>query len=114
VFEVYVQAFPSGGRKWQISTDGGRWPLWARSGREIFYRNRNRMMAAAVRSEPARSDNPLTVEKPRMLFEGSFEPVYSGTPDERFVMIEIASDESAPTDVRVVLDWLEELKRRIR
>ena len=109
-----MQAYPSDGRKWQISTDGGSWPLWARSGREIFYRNRNRMMAAAVSAEPARRDNPLIVDKPRLLFQGSFEQIYSMTPDERFVMIEVASDESAPTDVRVVLDWLEELKRRIR
>jgi Tol biopolymer transport system component len=114
VFEVYVQAFPSDGRKWQISTDVGRWPIWARNGREIFYRNRNGMMAAAVRSEPTRLDNRLTVEKPRMLFEGSFEPVYSATPDERFVMIEIGSNASAPTEVHVVLDWLEEVRRRIK
>jgi hypothetical protein len=52
VFEVYVQSFPDGGRKWQISTEGGRWPQWARSGREIFYRNLNGMMAAAVGPEP--------------------------------------------------------------
>jgi serine/threonine-protein kinase len=114
VFEVYVQSFPSGGRKWQISTDGGRWPLWARNGREIFYRNRNGMMAVAVGAEPAGSGTALTVDKPRLLFEGSFEDVYSLTPDERFVVIQIDSDESAPTEVHVVLDWLEELKRRIR
>jgi hypothetical protein len=72
------------------------------------------MMAAAVRSEPTRLDNLLTVDGPRLLFEGSFEQVYSATPDERFVMIEIGSDASAPTEVYVVLDWLEELRRRIK
>ena len=111
--EVYVQSFPTGGRKWQISTDGGRWPLWARNGREIFYRNRNRMMAAAVSPEPA-GGTGLTVGQPGLLFEGAFEDVYSLTPDERFVVIQIDSDESAPTDVHVVVDWLEELKRRVK
>ena len=72
------------------------------------------MMAAAVTAAPARRDNPLIVDKPRLLFQGSFEQVYSMTPDEQFVMIEIASDESAPTEVHVVLDWLEELRRRIK
>ncbi len=114
VFEVYVQSFPVGGRKWQISTDGGRWPLWARNGREIFYRNRNGMMAAAVTPEPGGSAPGLTVDKPRLLFQGSFEDVYSLTPDERFVVIQIDSDESAPTEVHIVLDWVEELKRRVR
>ncbi len=114
VFEVYVQAFPSGGRKRLISTEGGRWPLWSRNGREIFYRNRNGMMAVAVREEPAESGAGLAVDKPRLLFEGSFEEVYSLTPDERFVVIEIDSDASAPTAVHVVLDWLEDLRRRVK
>lgn len=35
--EVYVQPFPGPGGKWQISTDGGGAPEWARNGRELFY-----------------------------------------------------------------------------
>jgi WD40-like Beta Propeller Repeat len=40
--EIYVQPFPdvSGGR-WQISNGGGLTPLWARSGREIFFVDAN-------------------------------------------------------------------------
>jgi len=36
--QVFVQTFPdvSGGR-WQISTNGGTKPVWAASGRELFY-----------------------------------------------------------------------------
>ena len=107
-----MQSFPAGGRKWQISTDGGRWPQWARNGREIFYRNRNAMMAAAFAAPPDAGGTGVTVGKPELLFEGPFEEIFSLTPDERFVVIQIDSDESAPTQVHVVLDWLEELKRR--
>src|SRR5262249_21387435 len=35
--EVYVQPFPASGGKWQISTAGGREPVWSRDGKEIFY-----------------------------------------------------------------------------
>ena len=35
-FEIYVQAFPSLGGKYQISTGGGGEPIWARSGSELF------------------------------------------------------------------------------
>src|SRR5438477_12353440 len=38
-YEVYVQPFPSLIGKWQISTEGGREPVWERSARELFYRN---------------------------------------------------------------------------
>jgi WD40 repeat protein len=35
--EIYVQAFPDAGGKWQISTQGGRDPMWRRDGKELFY-----------------------------------------------------------------------------
>ena len=37
--EIYVQPFPSLEGKWQISTDGGGHPVWARNGQELFYRS---------------------------------------------------------------------------
>src|SRR5204862_7655544 len=37
-FEIYVRPFPNvGGGEWQVSTALGTRPLWARSGRELFY-----------------------------------------------------------------------------
>ena len=112
-FEIYVQRFPSGGRKLQISTDGGGVPQWSRNGREIFYRNQNRMMVVAVR-EPADSASDLQIEKPRVLFEGGYEPVFSLTPDERFVMIRNVREEFAPASVNVVLRWIDELRRALK
>jgi eukaryotic-like serine/threonine-protein kinase len=35
--EIYVQAFPSTGRRWQVSTSGGRQPLWRADGKELFF-----------------------------------------------------------------------------
>ena len=36
--EIYVRPFPNvGGGQWQVSTAGGTRPLWARSGKELFY-----------------------------------------------------------------------------
>ena len=50
--EIYVQAFPGPGRTQQVSTDGGTEPLWARNGREIFYRSGDKMMVVPVSTEP--------------------------------------------------------------
>jgi len=53
-YEVYVQSFPAGGGKWQISTDGGTFPLWTRGGREIVFQGRdNRLIAVDIRIDPA-------------------------------------------------------------
>jgi len=51
-FEVYVQPYPGPGGKWQISTEGGVEPVWARNGRELFYRNGDQMMAVEITTDP--------------------------------------------------------------
>ena len=38
-YEVYVIPYPGPGRKSRISTGGGREPVWAPGGDELFYRN---------------------------------------------------------------------------
>jgi Tol biopolymer transport system component len=35
--EIYVQAFPTPGRKWQISTEGGTEPVWSADGKTLHY-----------------------------------------------------------------------------
>ena len=49
-FEILVRPSPDvdGGSRWQITTDGGTEPVWSPDGRELFYRNGNRMLSVAV------------------------------------------------------------------
>ena len=44
-FEVYVTDLPDLKTKWQVSTGGGQEPVWSKSGRELFFREGNRMMS---------------------------------------------------------------------
>jgi len=112
--EVYVQPFQGPGGKWQISTDGGAEPLWSRDGREIFYRDGEKVMAVAVDQQSA-----FGASKPRLLFEGHYEPgsnhtYYDVAPDGKgFVFLRAAEREAAPIrQIHVVLNWFEELRRR--
>jgi hypothetical protein len=112
--EIYVRPFPGPGGKIPISTDGGTEPMWARNGRELFYRNGDKMMATAVETNPV-----FAAGKPKLLFEGhyetgigAFEPDYDVSPDgQRFLMIKASEQESAPTQLNVVLNWSDELRR---
>jgi hypothetical protein len=113
MFEVFVRPFPGVGGKWQISSEGGAQPVWARSGHEIFYRNGDKMMAVPVGTEPA-----FQAGRPIQLFEKKFAmpdtglAEYDVTPDgERFVMLQ--DTESSPTEIQIVLNWFEELKARV-
>jgi eukaryotic-like serine/threonine-protein kinase len=35
--EIYVTSFPGGTGRWQVSSDGGTFPVWRGDGKEIFY-----------------------------------------------------------------------------
>lgn len=118
--EAYVRSFPDGDRKIQVSSGGGFDAMWARSGRELFYRVRLgagkfRMMVVDVRAGV-----PIHVSRGRALFEDSYDPygIGSGTfdvfPDgQHFVMVERQRDASRLNHFNVVLNWFEELRRLV-
>jgi Tol biopolymer transport system component len=112
--EIYVRPFPGPGGKVQISTEGGTEPMWARNGRELFYRNSDKMMASDVETRPA-----FAASKPKLLFEGhyetgifAFDTNYDVSPDgQNFLMVKAGEQESAATQLNVVLNWSDELRR---
>ena len=107
--EVYVQAFPDGGRKWSISTGGGTTPRFSPSGRELFYRNGQELMAVEVETEPG-----FEAQTPRSLFEASFRlGQYDVAPDGQRFLFVVPVGGSAPDQINVVLNWAEELKRLV-
>jgi serine/threonine-protein kinase len=120
--EVYVQPFPGSGRRELVSSDGGGQPVWARSGRELFYRapgpgRTMRMMVVDVTL-----GEMFTAGRPRVLWEapsvqypgGTGGRSYDVTPDgRRFLMTQQTGATSQPPITHVVLvqNWLDELKR---
>jgi len=114
--EIYVQPYPGPGGKWQISTEGGAEPVWNPNGRELFYRNGDKMMAVDISTQPG-----FAASTPRMLFEGQYEqppvPVHNFdvSPDgQHFLMLKpVGEEQTAPTQINVILNWFEELKRRV-
>ena len=113
--EIYVRPYPGPGGKWQISTDGGTEPVWNPKGRELFYRNGQKMMAVDYSAQPA-----FSASKPRMLFEGPYLtsgrsiPDYDVAPDgKRFLMLKAPDQLQAPAQINVVLNWTEGLKQKV-
>ena len=93
-WEVYVQPFPRGDGRWQISINGGQEPLWNPQGGEIFFAAGDELMTATVSTEP-----DFRIGKPQRLFsadaiETSFSLArylglyYDVAPDgERFIVV---------------------------
>jgi Tol biopolymer transport system component len=114
--EVYVQPYPGPGGKWQVSTEGGTEPAWNPNEHELFYRSGDKMMAVDIATQPS-----FTAGKPRVLFEGPYLRAPGTTTNydlsrdgQRFLMVKRSEQaEAAPTQINVVLNWFEELKRRV-
>jgi Tol biopolymer transport system component len=109
-YEIYVQPFPGPGGKWQVSTEGGTEPVWARNG-ELFYRYGGKFMVVETTTSPN-----FSAGNPRMLFEEHYStyqhtPSYDVTADgQRFLFLNpgVAPQE----EIRVVVNWQEELKQK--
>jgi eukaryotic-like serine/threonine-protein kinase len=105
--EVYVRPFPgSGDARWQVSTAGGLAPIWAHSGRELFYGDlTDSVVAVEVLPGPS-----FRAGTPRALFSAAWGLLdfhgWDITPDDRsFVMIR-QSGPGAAQDRLVVIENL--------
>jgi Tol biopolymer transport system component len=106
--EVYVTAFPAGGRMWQVSTGGGSHPLWRADGRELFYATLSgHYRAVAVDGSGERFDVGATTE----LFDG---PVNAGhyhygvTADGQRFLLAVPDSQGASLPLILVLNWAAE------
>ncbi len=118
--EIYVRPFPDvNGGKWQVSTGGGINPVWAHSGREIFYIDgKGRMVAAQVRTQGG-----FRVGERRPLFSVADRQIFAtanyaswdvGPDDRRFMMVQVAAGSgTVPHDLIVVENFFEELKEKV-
>jgi eukaryotic-like serine/threonine-protein kinase len=118
--EIYVRSFPGvNAHRFQISTEGGERPLWSKNGRELFYF----LPPGIMMSVPVETGSSFKAGAPKVLFKGEYfsgynRTQYSVTPDgRRFLMIRNAaaklSGAPPPQQVNVVLNWFEELKKRV-
>ena len=110
--EIYVQSSGATGGKWQISNGGGVRPVWPRNDPEIFYRSGSQLMAV-----PIQTGSGFSAGNPRTLFPADYYSSghdFDATSDgQHFFFIKSLSEASAPTELRVVLNWTRDLAERM-
>ena len=114
VGEIYVQPFPRGAGKWQISSGGGAMPVWRRDGREIFFlASDGKLMAAGVNPGPA-----FDVETPRPLFAttvrnfvGLSRRQFDVTADGQRFILNAAVEEQGAAPITLVQNWTAKARR---
>ena len=108
--EVYVTAFPSGSGRWQISREGGTFPVWRRDGKELYFIGSVvHLMAASVNP---RADS-FQVGSSQSLFEMrnvlALGAPFDVSPDGgRFLVL--TQPEVSPSPMMLVLNWTAEFK----
>jgi Tol biopolymer transport system component len=107
--EIYVQPFPTTGRRWQVSNNGGRQPLWRADGKELYFVSDDRKFYAVDVSEKAGAfehgipqflfDMPANVFNTR----NSYMPSQDG---KRFLINTLLrADEADDAPINVVQNW---------
>ena len=119
-FEIYVRPYPNvGGGVWQVSTAGGRQPLWARNGKELFFLGAdNALLAVAVDAGGAtwNAGAPMKILEARYYTGTGSGRSYDVSLDgQRFLMIKSLVGDSAALSPNVILvqHFDEDLKRLV-
>ncbi len=116
--EVYVRPFPDVARaRWQVSSSGGTSPVWAHSGRELFYlAPGDTLISAAITGTPA-----FMVTGHQSLFSTLpfvFQPWHQSfgvrPGDRSFLLLQRTSSAGPETRrLTVVLNWFSDVEARL-
>jgi serine/threonine protein kinase len=110
--EIYITAFPTGGAKWQVSSNGGTTPKWRRDGKELFFLDpQDNIVAVDVNT----SGNAVKLGTPHILFRAvgiqrDFGP-YDVTADGKKFLINNGNLKQGTEPVTLVQNWPTELKK---
>jgi serine/threonine-protein kinase len=114
--EIWVRPYDGPGAPVRVSPNTGIEPIWSSRGSELYYLEGNNVMAVAVGT-----GETFTFKPPVRLFEHHYRtagqgqpPTYDVAADGRFLMIKPDDSRSrVPSQIVVVLNWAEELKRLV-
>jgi Tol biopolymer transport system component len=111
--EVYIQPFPSGAGRWQVSTAGGNRPHWRKDGKELFFINPADLQIMAV--DVNQSGASLQLGAPHALFKAATVSMGDGPytvsgDGKKFVMNTVAA-QSMSEPLTLVTNWPANLKQ---
>jgi Tol biopolymer transport system component len=122
--QVYVRAFPDKGGKWQVSNNGGTYPMWSRKENELFFETTDRQIMATAYTLKGDS---FVSDKPRMWSERKLAGINNGNgfaigagnvdiaPDGKRMMalLPAAAQEAQQNEIVLLENFFDELRRRV-
>jgi len=119
--QVFVVPYPGPGGRWQVSIDGGAFPVWSKTGHELYFVEGSRQEQGALAAvDYTVEGNSFVASKPRILFRGGFvsrDPYsyYDVAPDGKHFAILASGGGKAPVSAQptVVLNWFARVERKV-
>jgi Tol biopolymer transport system component len=115
--QVYIRRFsggPAGEAKWQITTNGGRYPRWRGHGSDIVYLGPDgKLMSAPIRF----TGDSIQAGPPIPLFDAALPPTifsrypYDISPDGQRILVLNTARGRSPGSLTLILNWAGLLKR---
>jgi len=107
--QVYVVAFKGGHGKWQVSANGGYYPVWSHDGKELFYSSSGNSIYAVPVKEVA---DALQFGPPQTLVSGwsAPDPWFHVSPDDKKILLYRVSQQVSDS-LTVVTNFTTELKK---
>jgi Tol biopolymer transport system component len=110
--EVYIQPFPSGAGRWQVSTAGGSRPKWRKDGKELFFDTTDQQVMAVDVNQNGAS---LQLGAPHALFKattvaGPSGPYTVSADGKKFVMNTVLP-QSITEPLTLITNWTADLKQ---
>jgi eukaryotic-like serine/threonine-protein kinase len=117
--EVFVRPFPGPGGAWQISTGGGRFPVWSRNGRDLFFLGPDQRIRVVSYTAHGSSFSPGTprVWSNRVVADLGVNASYDVAPDGKHVAAVLSPDireVKSASMLTVIVDFSDELRREFQ
>ena len=115
--EIYIKPYPGPGGAIPVTTEGGREPVWDPSEKELYYRDDSgdKLFKVSIMTEPK-----VQVGSPQLVLEGSYMwsshlwgRNYDISPKGDFFILIEEEEILLAAQINVVVNWFEELKRRV-
>jgi eukaryotic-like serine/threonine-protein kinase len=117
--QVFVQSFPEGGAKFQISNGSADSPCWSADGNELFYLTGDKRIMAV----PIEKGHTLRAGVPRALFQvpvmrafvsgHGFRTQFGVSKNGQRILVNTMQEESVHVPITVVANWTAESKGRL-
>ena len=111
--EVYIQPFPLTGQKWQVSLNGGGYPIWRKDGKELFYATADGKLMSVDIKPGATFESTV----PRQLFQTNMKFTDDGltvapSGDGQKFLVNVYAQPTNTAPLTIVLNWQAQLKSK--